>query len=106
MTGQDSKTPPSAFSIMFRNRNFALIWLGEFVSQFGNWLVQIVSSILVFKITHSALSVGLMLMMTALPGFFLGLIGGVIVDRFDRKRILITCEILRALIYFLIPLLL
>ena len=96
---------PSAFSI-FRNRNFGWLWTGDLISQFGSGITSIAASILVYRETGSALSVGLMLIATALPGFLFGLIAGVFVDRLDRKRIMLVCEVLRAIIVFMIPVML
>ncbi len=95
----------SMFAV-FRKRNFTLLWLGQLVSEFGNGLTSITASILVYRETGSAASVGLMLMATALPSLLFGLIAGVFVDRFDRKRILIVSDLLRGLLIFLIPVLL
>jgi len=95
----------SMFAV-FRKRNFTLLWLGQLVSEFGNGLTSVTASILVYRETGSAASVGLMLMATALPSLLFGLIAGVFVDRFDRKRILIASDLLRGLLIFLIPVLL
>jgi MFS family permease len=54
-------------------------------------------------VTGSALSVGLMLMATAVPSLLVGLIAGVFVDRYDRKRIMIAADLSRAMLVFLIP---
>lgn len=97
--------PQSMFAV-FRKRNFTLLWLGQLVSEFGNGLTSVTASILVYRETGSAASVGLMLMATALPSLFFGLIAGVFVDRYDRKRILIASDLLRGLLIFLIPVLL
>ncbi len=96
---------PSPFAV-FRNRNFALMWIGQLVSTIGSALTSLAASILVYRVTGSALSVGLMLMASALPSIFLGLVAGVFVDRFDRKRIMIAADLVRAVLVFLIPLLL
>ncbi len=96
---------PSLFSV-FRNRNFTLIWTGDLISQFGSGITAIASSILVYRVTGSALSVGLMLMATALPGLIFGLVAGVFVDRIDRKRIMVVADIIRAVLIGLIPILL
>ncbi|MFN2274998.1 MAG: MFS transporter [Anaerolineales bacterium] len=90
---------------IFRNRDFSLIWTGQLVSTIGNALTSLAASILVFRLTGSAMSVGLMLMATAAPTLFVGLIAGVFVDRFDRKRIMIAADIIRAVLVFLIPVL-
>jgi dTMP kinase len=56
-----------------------------------------------YRITNSALSVGLMLMATAAPSLLVGLFAGVLVDRFDRKKIMIAADLVRAVVVFLIP---
>lgn len=61
------------------------------------------ASILVFRLTNSAMSVGLMLMATAAPSLLVGLFAGVLVDRFDRKWIMIASDLIRAMLVFLIP---
>ncbi len=96
---------PSPFTI-FRHRNFSLIWTGQLVSTIGSALTSLAASILVYRQTDgSALSVGLMLMATAAPSLLVGLVAGVFVDRFDRRRIMIIADLLRAVLVFLIPVL-
>jgi DHA3 family macrolide efflux protein-like MFS transporter len=92
----------SSFAI-FRNRNFSLLWSAQLVSTIGSALTSLAASILVFRLTGSALSVGLMLMATAAPSLLIGLIAGVYVDRADRKRILITADVIRGILVALIP---
>ena len=79
------------------------MWTGELVSTMGSALTSLAASILVFRLTNSAMSVGLMLMATAAPSLLVGLFAGVLVDRFDRKRIMITADLIRAVLVFLIP---
>jgi MFS family permease len=100
-----SPARPSAFAV-FRKRDFTLLWIGQFISTMGTALVSVAASILVYEVTGSALSVGLMLMATALPSLFVGLIAGVFVDRYDRKRIMLAAELVRAVILLCVPLLL
>jgi CRP-like cAMP-binding protein/predicted MFS family arabinose efflux permease len=58
---------------------------------------------MIYRITGSALSVGLMLMATAAPSILVGLIAGVYVDRYNRKRIMVVADLLRAVLVVLIP---
>jgi MFS family permease len=88
---------------VFRRRNFALLWIAQFVSTMGSGLTAVAASILVYRLTGSAWSVGLMLLATALPGLLVGLIAGVVVDRFDRKRIMIAANLICALLIAAIP---
>jgi CRP-like cAMP-binding protein/sugar phosphate permease len=93
---------PSSFAV-FRRRTFRLMWTGQLISTTGSALTSLASSILVYRVTGSALSVGLMLMATAAPSLLVGLIAGVFVDRFDRRRIMIFADVLRAALVLLIP---
>src|SRR5574341_1235252 len=94
--------PLSPFAI-FRNRNFSLMWSGQLISTIGTALTSLAASIYIFRLTGSALSVGLMLMATAAPSLLVGLFAGVFVDRYDRKKIMITADIVRAVLIALIP---
>ena len=96
------KAATSMFSV-FRNRSFTLLWLGQLISSMGGALTALAASILIYRVTDSALSVGLMLIATSGPTLIVGLIAGVYVDRFDRKRIILIADLLRAILTFLIP---
>lgn len=102
MTPTSPADKPNPLSI-FRNRNFTWLWSGQLVSTIGDSLATLAASILVFRLTGSALSVGLMLIATAAPSLFVGLVAGVYVDRIDRKRIMIAADLLRAVLVVLIP---
>ena len=93
---------PSMFAI-FRKRDFRFLWTGQLVSTIGSSLTDLAAGILIFERTHSALAVGLMLMATAIPSLIVGLIAGVFVDRFDRKKIMIASDLIRAALVVSIP---
>ncbi|MEI7990301.1 MAG: MFS transporter [Chloroflexota bacterium] len=96
-------TSPSPFAVL-RRRSFALMWTGQLISTIGSALTSLAASILVYRVTGgSAFSVGLMLMATAAPSLLVGLVAGVFVDRYDRRRIMITADLLRAGLVVLIP---
>jgi MFS family permease len=88
---------------IFRKRDFSLMWSAQLVSTIGSALTDLAAGILVFKLTGSALNVGLVLMVTAIPTLFVGLFAGVFVDRFDRKKILLASDLLRGLLVVAIP---
>jgi CRP-like cAMP-binding protein/sugar phosphate permease len=98
-------TKPSVFAV-FRNRNFTTLWTGQLISTIGSSLTSLAASIVVYRLTGSALSVGLMLMATAGPSLAVGLFAGVFVDRMDRKRIMIVSHLVNAVLILLIPILL
>src|SRR5919202_3597362 len=93
---------PGAFSV-FRKRSFALLWTAQLISTAGSALTSVAASILVYRLTGSALSVGLMLMATSVPSLVVGLIAGVFVDRWDRRRVMIAADLIRGALAFLIP---
>ena len=97
-----SQATLSPFKV-FRNRNFKWMWTGQLVSTMGTALTSLAASILVFRLTNSAMSVGLMLMATAAPSLLVGLFAGVLVDRFDRRKIMIAADLIRAALVLLIP---
>ena len=98
MTAASVPAAPSMFAV-FRKRDFSLLWLAQLISTAGSALTDLAAAIYVFRITESALAVGLTLMVTAVPSLVVGLLAGVFVDRHDRKRILIvTCLIQAAIV--------
>src|SRR5260221_14729034 len=88
---------------VFRKRDFSLLWVAQLVSTVGSSLTTLAAGIIVYRLTGSALSVGLMLMATAVPALVFGLIAGVVVDRYNRKRIMVAADLLRAGVVFTIP---
>jgi MFS family permease len=88
---------------VFRKRNFSLMWSAQLVSTIGSSLTDLAAGILIYRYTGSAFAVGLTLMVTAVPTLLIGLVAGVFVDRFDRKRILLASDLLRGLIVLTIP---
>lgn len=88
---------------VFRNRSFTLLWTAQLVSTAGSALTALAAGILIFRVTHSVALVGLMLMATAAPSLVVGLIAGVFVDRWPRKAIMVTADLARSVIVFLIP---
>lgn len=79
-----------------RNRNFALVWVGGFISLSGDWLLMIGLPIYTFTLTHSALATGVMFMAAALPQMLLASVAGVFVDRWNRQRTMIVFDLLLA----------
>ncbi len=97
-----SSGSPSPFAV-FRSRNFSLMWSAQLISTIGDALATIAASIVIYRMTGSAASVALMLLVTALPSLGLGLFAGVVVDRCDRRKIMMAVDLTRALLVVLIP---
>lgn len=80
------------------NRNFFLLWQGQTASQLGNQIFNIALALWVKQATNSATLMGLILMTASLPAVLLGPIGGVVADRYRRRRIIIFCDLLGGII--------
>jgi MFS family permease len=75
----------------------AFRWLlgGLAVSQLGDWLYNLALVALVYERTHSALWAGLTTAARVVPIVALGPLGGLVADRFDRRRVMIACDVVR-----------
>lgn len=78
----------------FEDRNYRIYFTGQTVSLVGSWLQVVAQGWLVFELTRSAFWVGFVTALSSLPVLFFGVIGGVIVDRFDTKKILFVTQTL------------
>jgi len=84
--------------LLRRNRSFRQLWLGQVVSQMGDWFDTIALYTIILRLTGSGRDVGLLLVARFVPSFFFGPIAGVIADRFSRQRIMIVSDVLRAIV--------
>lgn len=82
---------------VLRNRDFGLLWWGGLVSMLGNWMLFVALPIYVYQTTDSTLATSLMFIAGAAPRVLLGTVAGVFVDRLERKRTMVVCNVLLAL---------
>jgi MFS family permease len=75
---------------------FRYLWLAQVISLTGDWFNTIASVIIVNRYSASGLAVGGLFIARALPPFLLGPLAGVVADRFDRRKVLILSDVLRA----------
>jgi len=80
-----------------RHRNYRLFFSGQSVSLIGTWITRIATSWLVYRLTDSALLLGLVGFCGQIPTLLLAPFAGVVVDRWDRHRILVWTQVLSAL---------
>lgn len=92
--------------LLARNSNVRTIWFGQVVSYLGDWFNTVAVLGLIVELTRSASSASLSVATGILPSAFAGLfIAGIVADRFNRKTIMITADLVRAalaLTYFLV----
>lgn len=77
-----------------RHRNYRLFFSGQLVSLVGTWMTSIATSWLVYRLTGSAFQLGLVGFATQIPSFLLGPFAGVLVDRWNRHRVLVVTQAL------------
>ena len=88
------------FSVLRTNRNFRLLYIGQTISQLGDWFNSIAVYALLLDLTGSATAVAWMMIAQFVPLAVASPIAGVVVDRFDRRRIMITADIARGVLIF------
>ncbi|MBI2266917.1 MAG: MFS transporter [Armatimonadetes bacterium] len=92
--------------LIFRHRNFGILWLGQLTSRIGTFVSYVALLMLVYQVTGSNLKTGITGIFQWLPGTLVGLYAGALIDRYSKKQIMIWTDILRALVSFLVPVLL
>jgi MFS family permease len=86
------------FQLLRRNRNYRFTWIGQIVSEIGDHFNNIAVFALAMALTHSGVVVSGVLLARAVPAITMGPIAGVLLDRFDRKRIMIFSDVVRAFV--------
>ena len=75
-----------------RHRNYLLLWIGTIVSNSGDWMDQIALNWLVYQLSGSAVQLAVLNLARLAPIFVFTLVGGVIADRAERRRLLFTTQ--------------
>lgn len=75
-----------------RHRNYRLFWTGMVVSLVGMWVQSTATSFLVWELTRSALATSMNFLFFSLPSTVLAMLGGVVADRMDRRRLLLVTQ--------------
>lgn len=82
---------------------FSAFWVGQLISLFGDRVHQLALAFLVLGVTESPLAVALVFVAATLPNLILGPIAGTFVDRWDRRRVLVWSDLIRAGTVVLVP---
>jgi predicted MFS family arabinose efflux permease len=96
-------TPPRAglrasLSLLRRNRDFRALFFASVISLGGDWFLWVAINGLIYVATHKALYVGLAILAQEFAFFLASPIGGVLADRVDRRKLMIVCDLARAVI--------
>ena len=85
-------------SLLRRNRNYRNTWIGQIVSEAGDHFNNIAVFSLAVATTRSGLVVSGVMLARAIPAIMVGPLAGVALDRFDRKRVMIASDLVRAVV--------
>lgn len=88
-----------------RVRNFRLFFLGQLVSVTGTWMQTVAQNWLVLSLTGSGVALGITVALQFLPTLLFGLWGGLVADRFDKRRVLIATQVVPAVLALVMGLL-
>ena len=96
--GLEAHAPAGYIELLRGNRNFRNLWLGQVVSQMGDWFDTIALYTIILTLTGSGRNVGLLMVARFVPSFVFGPLSGVVADRFSRRTIMILSDLLRAIV--------
>src|SRR6476660_9497468 len=102
----DSSEPPipDAPWRVFGSKTFFRLWIAQVVSSLGDWIGLIAILAIAARVSNnSGAAVSLVMVTRVVPGFFLGTVGGVIIDKFDRRKVMVACDIGRASLLLALP---
>jgi dTMP kinase len=87
---------------VFCNRQFLRLWLAQVMSATGDWVGLLAITAFAARL-GSTNAVAVVLAARVAPGFFLGSVGGVLIDRWDRKKVMVVCDLGRAVTLAILP---
>jgi MFS family permease len=77
----------------FKSRNYRLFFVGQSASLIGTWMQKTAVSWVIYSLTHSTFMLGLTLFASQFPSFLFSLMGGVVSDRYNRFKVLLTTQV-------------
>lgn len=87
-----------AFANVLGISSFRSLWLAQLFSQIGINLTAFVMALRVYELTHRNTAVSILTLAIVIPAAVFGMVAGVLVDRYDKKRVLFWCNVLRAVV--------
>jgi MFS family permease len=92
-----TRPPLSRMFKALSNSNYRLFWIGQLISLVGTWMQSVALSWLVLNLTHSAFALGTVTTVQFLPILLFTLFGGVLADRFPKRRLLMATQSIMAM---------
>lgn len=91
---------PSYIKFVLHNAAFRYLWLGQIISQISTNVILFILALVIYRNTGSNAAVSGLFLAYGIPAVLFGMIAGVIVDRIDKRSVLIMANILRAVLVF------
>jgi len=92
----------TGYGRLIRNRRYFPLWLGQLISNLGDTLHYIALVVWVYERTGSSLAVSGAVFFEVVPVVLLAPVAGIVIDRFSRKTILVTSDMLRAVLVLML----
>ncbi|WP_439145539.1 MFS transporter [Streptomyces virginiae] len=97
-------TPCDRVPPLRRNKDFTVFWLGQALSVLGGSVSMLALPLLVLHATGSLVQMGLVTVVSSATSIGAGVFAGYVVDRLDRRRLMIVCDLVRAVLFGAVPL--
>jgi dTMP kinase len=102
-TPEDQPIPDAPWRV-FGSGDYFKLWLAQCVSSLGDWIGIIAILAIAARVSGgSGAAVSLVMVARMAPGFVLAPVGGALIDRWDRRKVMVSCDILRAGLYLCLP---
>jgi dTMP kinase len=102
-SADEAPVPPAPWRV-FGTRSYFRLWVAQVISSTGDWIGLIAILTIAARVSdNSGAAVSLVMLARVVPGFFLGTVGGVIIDRFDRRQVMVFADVGRAAMLLLLP---
>lgn len=85
-----------SYAALLRNPNFRLLWLGQAISTLGSYFTRVVIPVYVYDLTQSYAHLGFSAFSSLIASLLFGLVAGALVDRWDRRRMMIAVDLANA----------
>ncbi|SHJ02333.1 MFS transporter [Lutispora thermophila] len=91
------KAEEKGYKALLKYKDFIKIWVGNTISRFGDAIDSIAFLWMVYEMTGSTLMMGTVMAVNATPAVIFGMMAGVLVDRMDKKKVMIITDLLRGI---------
>ena len=103
MASQTESKTTNFLKIPFTYPEFGKLWSAQLVNNIGNQFTLLALQFLIFSLTDSILAIGILAICESIPMIVVGPYAGVLIDRYDRKKIMYISNIIQAFLVLMVP---